>query len=45
VFESKETLVAKVIWCLGLTYDDHVLDTYTIVSIGIIARLCLVVSS
>jgi hypothetical protein len=41
-FKTKETFVAKVVWRLGLTYDDHVLDAYTIASIGIITRLCLV---
>ena len=40
-FETKETLVAKVVWRLGLTYDDHVLDAYTIASISIVTRLCL----
>jgi len=41
-FKTKETLVAKVVWRLSLTYDDHVLDAYTIASIGIVTRLCLV---
>jgi hypothetical protein len=41
-FESKETLISKVVWRLSLTYDDHVLDAYTIASIGIVTRLCLV---
>jgi hypothetical protein len=42
MFETKETLVAKVVWCLSLTYNDHVLDAYAIVAIGVVARLCLV---
>ena len=43
-FESKVTLVAKVIRRLSLTHDDHVLDSYAIFPIGIVARLCLIVS-
>lgn len=39
-FKPKEPFVSKVIRCLSLTYDDHILDAYSIFSIGIIARLC-----
>jgi hypothetical protein len=44
MFETKETLVAKVVWRLSLTYNDHVLDAYAIIAIGVVARLCLVMS-
>jgi hypothetical protein len=44
VFKPEESLVAKVIRCLSLTYDDHVLDTCSVFSVGIVTGLCLTVS-
>jgi hypothetical protein len=30
---------------MSLTYDDYALDTYSVFPIGIVARLCLIMSS
>jgi hypothetical protein len=45
MFKPKESLVAKVVRCLNLTYDDYVLDARSVLSIGIVARFCLIMSS
>lgn len=40
VLKSKVTLVAKVMWRLGIAYDNYALNAYAIISIGIVTRLC-----
>ena len=45
MFKPKVSLVAEVIRCLSLTYDDHVLDSRSVFSVSVVARFCLIMSS
>ena len=41
MLKPKVTLVTKVMRRPGFTYNNHVLNAYTVVAIGIVARFCV----
>ena len=44
VFETKISFCAKIVGCFGLFHDDYALDADTESTVGIVSRLCRVVS-